>query len=518
MTDQAGDRPTSPVTSKASRPPGGPQAGLPGWGGARGPQAGLPGWGEASWAAPHAKVFGTLLAGLVLLAAPAGAGAQDGGAPEKAAAAAAGEPRKVTPDEAVAIALRDSGQILEAQGKLQEWVGRLAEVQSVFYPKLTGMGYVAPMFRVRNSPDLRAAPDVDRDFSEWGPYLHLQAVLAQPLYTFGRVAAGERAAKGRVEVERARVAQARNVLAFEVRKLYYLHLFAHSMRPALENARDILDKAQSKAKEEYEDNTGKVTNVDIQRLSFASSELDKFRIQAEIGEDLALAAMKHTMGLPQNAPIVAADEMLPDPPENLPALAALLRKASENRPEWTQIKQGKEAALSLEQAEKLANAPVVFLGGQFYADWTPMRPDIKNPYYWDPYNQVFGGVALGLLFDLDPVKAAAKAQQARALQTQVEGLERFAKTGIPMEVRKAHDEAVQAKRIAAVAEEGSTAARKWMIFSGAAFATGTGEAKDVLEGLAAYLQAKKGHYEALQNMQIALAQLLYVTGETGAKP
>ena len=37
-----------------------------------------------------------------------------------------------------------------------------------------------------------------------------------------------------------------------------------------------------------------------------------------------------------------------------------------------------------------------------------------------------------------------------------------------------------------------------MIFAGAAFATGTGEAKDVLEGLAAYLQAKRSHYETLQ--------------------
>jgi outer membrane protein TolC len=438
--------------------------------------------------------------------------------PPAASAQEAAEPRKVTPDEAVAIALRDSGQILEAEGKVQEWVGRLAEVQSVFYPKLVGIGYAAPMFRVRDKPDLRTAPDVERDFSEWGPYLHLQAVLAQPLYTFGRAAAGKRAARSRIEVERARLAGTRNVVAFEVRRFYWTHIYAHSMRPALENAREILDKAQKKAAEEYEEKTGKVTNVDIQRLAYASSELDKFRIQAEIGEELALAAMKHSMGLPQNAPIVAADEMLPDPPESVPALAALLKKASEGRPEWAQIKHGKQAAISLEQAERLANAPVVFLGGQFYADWTPMRPDVKNPYFWDPYNQIFGGAAIGLNFDIDPAKAYAKSQQARALQTQVEGLARFASTGIPMEVRKAHDDAVQSKRIAAVAEQGATAARKWMIFAGAAFATGTGEAKDLLEGLAAYLSAKRSHYEALQNMQIALAQLLYVTGDTGTKP
>ena len=137
------------------------------------------------------------------------------------------------------------------------------------------------------------------------------------------------------------MAQAKNLLALEVRRFYYLHLFAHSMRPALESARQILDKAQTKAKEEYDRNTGKVTNVDIQRLAFASSELDRFRIQAEVGEDLALAAMKHTMGLPQDAPLVAADEMLPDPPENLPALPTLLKKASEGRPAWAQLKHGR---------------------------------------------------------------------------------------------------------------------------------------------------------------------------------
>ncbi len=280
-------------------------------------------------------------------------------------------------------------------------------------------------------------------------------MLAQPIFTFGRASAGKRAAASRAEVERARLTAARNLLALEVRKLYWLHMYAKSMRPALDSASQLLEKARKKADEEYADNSGKVTNVDIQRLAFGHAELEKFRIQAEIGEDLALAAMKHTMGLPQNAPLVTADEMLPDPPDTLPTLAQLLKRASENRPEWTQIQQGKQAALSLEQSEKLANAPVVFLGGQFNADWTPQRPDIKNPYYYDPYNQVFGGIALGVLFDIDPWKASAKAAQARGLQKQVEGLEKFAGTGIPMEVRKAHDDAVQAKRIAAVAADGA---------------------------------------------------------------
>jgi hypothetical protein len=100
---------------------------------------------------------------------------------------------------------------------------------------------------------------------------------------------------------------------------------------------------------------------------------------------------------------------------------------------------------------------------------------------------------------------------------QVEALERFAATGIPMELRKAHGDAVQAARILEVANKGSLAARKWMVFAGTAYTSGTGEAKDVLEGLAAYTQGRKSYYETLQGLHAALAYITYATGRSGVE-
>ncbi len=74
----------------------------------------------------------------------------------------------------------------------------------------------------------------------------------------------------------------------------------------------------------------------------------------------------------------------------------------------------------------------------------------------------------------------------------------------------------QAVRSLKLSDEGAVATRKWMIFAGTAYATGTGEAKDVLEGVAAYMLAKKGYYETLQAVHVARATLYYVAGETGA--
>lgn len=431
-------------------------------------------------------------------------------APSETASGPAVPARPLDADDCARIAVASSGLVHEAEAKVDEWKGRLAEVESTFYPKLWGMGFVAPMFRVRGSP---IAPDVERDYGEWGPWMHLEATLAQPLYTFGRAAAGEAAARERIAVERARARQVRNAVALEARRMYYLHLFARSLIPVLENARETLDDALATARREYESGSGKVTRVDLARLEYGSAELDRYRIQARIGADLSLAALKHTMGLPQEAAIELADERLPPPPEApLPSLAEMLQLAAAERPEWAQIAHGREAALSLEDAERLANAPVVFAAGQLHAAWTPMRPDAANPYAWDPYNRVNAGVAVGLRFDLDPAKASAKAEQARAMARQVDALAAFAATGIPLEVRRAHDDARQAEAIHEVARQGARSARSWLMFAGAAWGAGTGEADELLEGLAAYLQARRTEYESLRDVHTARATLLYATG------
>lgn len=441
-----------------------------------------------------------------------------------APAAEAPEPPRLDADGCVAVALGASGLVAEARGKVAEWAARLAEVESIFYPKLVGLGFVAPLYEMRTATfpstidRASVGADPDRNFASWGPYVRLQATLAQPIYTFGRAAAGRNAAAERLAVEQARLEQTRNVVALEVRKFYHLHLYAKSLRPALDSARRILDEAETKAKEMYASGSGKVTNVDLMKLRFGSTELDKYRIQAEMGAALAFSALKHTIGLADDAPLALADDALPPMPEApVPPLGELVRRALLNRSEMAQIRHGDLAALSLEDAERLAVAPVVFAAAQIDLNWTAMWPDSPNPYLYDRFNDITPGVAVGLQFDVDIAKAKAKGDGARALRAQVAGLAKFAATGIPLEVRKARDDAVQADKLVKLSDEGAVAARKWMIFAGTAYVSGTGEAKDVLEGIAAYLQGKKGYYENLMAVHVARSTIRYATGE-GARP
>lgn len=418
----------------------------------------------------------------------------------------------VSVEDCVQLALRDSGKVAEAGAKVNEWAGRLMEVQSVYYPKLTGLTYLAPIFKVTGDA---LSYDVKRDLTQWGPYFALKAVLAQPLYTFGRQEAGERAARERLEVERAQLESTKNLVALEVRKLYFLTLYARSMVPVLTSAGRILEEAEQSAKEMYEKGKGGVTNADLMKLRYGNAQLRQFLIQAETGAGLALSALKQTMALPDNAALALADEVLPKAPEGeLPSLASLIAEAWKSRPESRQLHHGEKAAMSFEQAERLSSMPLAFVAAQLDLNWTPMWPNLPNPFHWDRFNDIMPAVAVGFQFDVDIAKSSAKARTAHAMVEQVEALKRFAQTGIPMQVRKAHQDAVTARRMLEVAQESSTAGRKWMLFAGSAYVAGTGEARDLLDGLVAYLTAKQGFYSNLQAFHVALAELAYATGHT----
>lgn len=437
-----------------------------------------------------------------------------------AAPAAADEPpaataERLTVEQCVEVAIGGNADIEVARAKVRGWRARLAEVESIHYPKLEAMTFLAPMFTVRGSALDR---DVERDFSPdaWGPYTHLEAQLAWPIYAFGRIQDGKDAARHRTHVEEAQVRIVQHTVALEVRKLYYTHLYARSMLPALDLGIEVLETALEKGREMYEEATGDVTQADLAKLEYGKAELTRLRRVASDGAALALKALEHTMGRPAVGALVLVDERLPPSVEAPPPLAEALQIAAERRPEWDQLHHGEQAALSLESAEILANAPVVFAAGQLEWDWAPTRDGSDNPYHYDEYNELFGGVAVGLLWNFDPAMASAKAEGARALQDEVAALRRFAQTGIPLQVRQAHEAVLRNVDAVKLTKQGEKAAKKWMTFAGAAYRTGTGEARDVLEGLVAFLSARRTRYETLRDYHIAQAELLYTTGRAVA--
>ncbi|HFE37935.1 MAG TPA: TolC family protein, partial [Gammaproteobacteria bacterium] len=370
--------------------------------------------------------------------------------------------------QCLTIATQQGADIALAKANIEEYRARLSEVQANYYPKLSTLGYVAPMFTVKGDASTN---DVKRDFSlgAWGPSTHLEALLAMPIYTFGRLEAGERAAKARLEVEKSRLREAENHLTVEVNKFYYSHLYAATILTHLQKAQTRLAEIQAEAQKFYDESSGKVSKVDLMKLRFAETEVKKYILLAEEGKQLALAALKHTMGLKNDAPLTLSQHKIPKPPRklSLPEETEMLAMAKQNRPEWEQIKFGLKAASQLRKSESLAHLPVLFVASTFEADWSPTRDDAKNPYHYDPYNQVFGGVAVGFKLELDWALRKAKMQAANAKLQQVSALKKLAVTGIPLQINKARSEVLRFNKQINLSRAAIKASNKWVIFSAA---------------------------------------------------
>jgi outer membrane protein TolC len=425
--------------------------------------------------------------------------------------AATPAPGPWTLDDCVRSALAQDPRLVEARARTAQWHARRDEIASVYRPKLSALGWLAPTYGVRGTGADRL---VSYDFRSWGPYVRLQVTALLPLTTFGAAEAALAAADARARVELAREDELRLRLARQVRELHASLQFARSMVAALDFALVHVRQAERVAADWLTEGDGRVTQVEFDRLRFGRLEAERWRQVANDGADAALAALKWAVGLPAEATLTLATAQLPqlaDTPPPLP-LPEALTEAAARRPEWRQVRHGRYAAAALVEAERRAVAPVLGVAGQLELGWSPVRDDDPNPYHLDPFNIVQGGVALALLWSFDPARSQALVAGARAVSAEVEAQAAQAAAGIDLQVRRANNALHQAREHARRAGEQVRAAQRWLLFASAAYEAGTGEARDLLDGLAAYVAARRTQAESLRDVLLAWAELWQVTG------
>lgn len=420
-------------------------------------------------------------------------------------------------DACVRRALDDSPEVAAATARTAMYAARLAEVEALYGPRLGALAFVAPTFTVEGSGADRT---VERRYGvqDWGPYTRLEATLALPIYSFGRFESASRAAEARRDVEAARADVTRAAVALAVRRLYWQRAYALGLTPTLTQAAEQLETARRRAEAQFAEGGGAVSNVDLARLEIARLELERAHRQAVSGAAVATEALAHTMGLDPTTPPSLDAERLTPPPVPAPPLHEALARAARDRPEFRALDRGAVAARTLAEVEGDAWLPVLGAAATFQAGWAPTRDDSPNPYHADPYNEVQGGAGLGLLWHFSPFETTARADAARAQGDEVEALRRFAATGIPIEVRVAHRALADAMADAADGERRTAAARRWLASAARAYDLGSGDAETLLEGLAAYVLAKKAHADALLAARLAEAELARATGAANTSP
>jgi len=85
--------------------------------------------------------------------------------------------------------------------------------------------------------------------------------------------------------------------------------------------------------------------------------------------------------------------------------------------------------------------------------------------------------------------------------------------GIPIQVTKAYEELVEARKNIKSLEDAYKNARKWMVATSSNFDMGVGDIKDLSDSFIAYGRMKADYYRSIYNEKIGWANLVQATGE-----
>ncbi len=344
-----------------------------------------------------------------------------------------------------------------------------------------------------------------------GPFTRIEGQIVYPLFTWGKLSNGLKAANKGLEQEVISVEQKKAETAREVKEFYYTLLYTRQINSLMSDVREGFEKAVKTAEERLKES--KVTQIDVLNLKVGYAQVAKETEKLRNGIELTRAALLRTMGLPQSSTVDIADATLTPQSAQLKDLDYYVQRLFANRPEWRKLRigiQAKEAELQMATSDYF---PTFFLAVPVRYGYAPGRSRQTNPFAYDDFNFGAAGPVVGLRWSLGFGETAAKIARSRAELMKLQAQEKTAELSFPLEVKEAYLNVRETQERIEVTAEGRKAGRALVTLATANFELGIGEPQDVFLGLGNYTRAVNDYYEAVKDYNIALAKLSLVVGE-----
>ena len=415
------------------------------------------------------------------------------------------------------IARRVDPRALIAYAQFEAAQGKKREADWIWFPSFTttlGAGGPLPEAKLLgDGSDINLTTDCTRQGTgglfhgcSWGVQVRGEVSAQLPIYTFGKIGAGQSAAAHGVEARAALLARERNNAAQDVARAYWGYQTTRDAQKSIADVHSRLDDARTSAKRLLADESDQVTASDVARLELVGAEIDAQAAQALANQRVAEVALKLLAGLtPEDALLVRREE-LPPPPLAPPA-PVLLEQARRLRPELKAASENVAARRALVELEQAKYWPDLALAGGASFAWTSNASSPSTPFAANPYNFTAGFLAVALrgTFDL-PIKAArvlqveAELREAVALQTGAERLLR-------LDLERALGDLASARGRADQYRGSAVVAKKLVIKGALAFDSGLGAASELLLDTLLYSRTEGERIKAYLDGQTAWAAL-----------
>ncbi|BDG10370.1 RND transporter [Anaeromyxobacter paludicola] len=419
-------------------------------------------------------------------------------------------------DGALALAARNGDEVAIRRAELRaaeadQSIARAARILPS--ASLTFLGGPVPEAK---GTILHPETSTNRTLDGLGPFVRFELQVVQPLYTWGRLDAARDAADAGVRARELLVTDKVAELQQRVVQLYWGEAAARKLLAIGDDVEKNLSQVEKQLADALEAGDASVKQADRYRLDLYKAQLRKRRAEASRGLALAHDGLAATAAmLPEE--LVLKDAPLPLDPGPAPTMEEARAAAVQHRPDLLALEQGLLAKDAELDAAYGAMKPQLFLGGSFTFAYAPNRSPQFNPWAYDPFNTVGGGVALGVKQDLAFPLLTAQARKVRAeretLRRQREGLMRL----VTVQVESAVADVVQARERLSAARAALSSGKSWFRSAGLDFEAGVAEPKELLDAYAGYVETQVEQVQAAYDLLVARAKLDQVAGVSPRK-
>ena len=350
----------------------------------------------------------------------------------------------------------------------------------------------------------------NRGLTDVGAFGRIDIQGVQPLWTWGALTAGSKAAEAGYRAHEYDLADTLSLVQLRVIQLYWGDALARRFLAIAADVEKALTDVDARIDKAIKNESGDVSPSDRYQVALFRSDLHAREADAQRAEDQARIGLAATLALdPSQLQLKQVDFDVADGP--VPNTEEGLSLALRNRPDLLALGQAIVAKQSEVRAKNAALLPTVFIAGEFSYGYAPNRTIISNPWLSDPFNTLTVGAVLGLREDLAIAMNLAYADKARAQLKQIErqqaGLTRLIQTQVEGAVADVRAATARAK----ATREGLSAGRSWFRAATLDFSAGVLDAHDMLAAYRGYVESQVAQAQSVYDLLVARARYDQIT-------
>ncbi|MBC8044435.1 MAG: TolC family protein [Rhizobacter sp.] len=424
--------------------------------------------------------------------------------------------RRVTLDQAVAVAMEQNRDLKVAQLELEKSGQQVREAWSNVYPTISGSAQAIHNFRAvqffPNTIFAAQSPEAAPPPLSFTPFVleNFQLVNAtvsiqQPLFQ-GAIYAGVRAASVVDKLSKESYVGSRASVQSSVKQSYYLVLTSYERVKVLEQSILRNELALSDSRKSFRQ--GLVADIDTLRAFVAVENLRPQLIQAKNSADNTLTLLKIRMGIPESEQLMLTDSLVYDPQTTEPTEPAAYAEALANRAEVRQLELNVKLGDEQIAAEFAGHLPSLIAVGQLQV--LTQTTDLSKSVF---PSSLYAGLQLTVPI-FQGFKVDSKVQQAVIAKKQTETQLDNLKEVVRSEIRVRLSGVVEARQRLEVQRYTVNAAERSFAITRSRRQQGIGTQleltdadRSLTEAKTNYLSAVSDYLTAKVNLDLALGRL-----------